>query len=113
MRAWIETYARLRDSMNAGVARRVRAWIETVIAGSMMSGLPSPAACGRGLKQTAFDHAILAARSPAACGRGLKLPWIGTTLYAEVARRVRAWIETGSSIQNYNGLCRPPRAGVD
>ena len=58
----------------AGVARRVRAWIETL---------------------RAWIARLTASSSPAACGRGLKpvRAWTSKSPMP-VARRVRAWIET-------------------
>ncbi len=75
------------------VARRVRAWIETVADFKADTARGSPAVCGRGLKQG----------KRAAGGKG-----------ADVARRVRAWIETYCCPTfSTGGNRRPPCAGVD
>ena len=70
VRAWIETLMSVAAMIWSAVARRVRAWIETFAALEIAAAAASPAACGRGLKH----------------GPGKKLP---------------------------NALRRPPRAGVD
>ena len=79
------------------VARRVRAWIETLPPARCTCTAASPAACGRGLKHFIDMGGDKARLSPAACGRGLKLCGSGRHENPHaVARRVRAWIETRS-----------------
>jgi len=74
------------------VARRARAWIETIHHRNHLAAAASPAARGRGLKllppATIGQHQ----RSPAARGRGLK----------RYVKRVKTPAKR-----------RPPRAGVD
>ena len=117
-----------------GVARHVRAWIETHRAVPNLQAATSPATCGRGLKQaTIEDHeatarhvrawietskpAIFASAqvSPATCGRGLKL--LQARTYVD-RRESPATCGRGlkQAQQRYGdgaGECRPPRAGVD
>jgi len=93
VRAWIETLRnQLRQEFDV-VARRVRAWIETLSAHSSRSFSASPAVCGRGLKQKLVLDALTG---------------------IVVARRVRAWIETVcEAICSADCTRRPPCAGVD
>jgi len=53
--------------------------------------------------------------SPATCGRGLKQQRNGTFFrVVQVARHVRAWIETSDDPRDMTlAERRPPRAGVD
>ena len=77
------------------VARRVRAWIETIRQDITYKLLTSHAVCVRGLKPLATLEAILPSMSHAVCVRGLKpLATFEAILPSIVARRVRAWIET-------------------
>ena len=94
VRAWIETLTACSRRATVRVARRVRAWIETSQHACNASAAPSsPAACGRGLKQLWRSHGMRDRR---------------------VARRVRAWIETAlAKLPQCHCRRRPPRAGVD
>ena len=73
VRAWIETPWERSVTLGSLVARHVRAWIETINAMPPALHRWSPATCGRGLK-------------PVPCAAA------GPT--SLVARHVRAWIET-------------------
>jgi len=50
VRAWIETLSADSLELSVRVARRVRAWIETVRITDSGNQQMSPAVCGRGLK---------------------------------------------------------------
>ena len=72
VRAWIETLVRVRPL--GRVARRVRAWIETICTAKHPRDLRSPVVCGRGLKQEGRQRCWQPPwMSPVVCGRGLKL----------------------------------------
>ncbi len=75
----------------------------------------SPAVCGRGLKRGLNRQSRPGPQSPAVCGRGLKQAALSRAFDAiEVARRVRAWIETLQTMQKVlPRKSRPPCAGVD
>jgi len=94
VRAWIETMLRNRKRRQRRVARRVRAWIETVNDDQTLGLWVSPAACGRGLKPDCTP---------------------GQTRWTWVARRVRAWIETihGRGIDPRQLVARRVRAWIE
>jgi len=76
----------------------------------------SPAACGRGLKPAKFMKKLFFSGSPAACGRGLKPDRRSENQSThQVARRVRAWIETCcTTISGYTAnVARRVRAWIE
>jgi len=117
VRAWIETIHYRATAETCTVARRVRAWIETfALWRKAPQGDWSPAVCGRGLKPFADIIPSRSGGSPAVCGRGLKQKAIRQKSKPPVvARRVRAWIETGCQhIKKFCGcVARRVRAWIE
>jgi len=103
-----------KDGLRHWVARRVRAWIETRQRRLPFdSGIASPAVCGRGLKQRRRIDDSDVEVSPAVCGRGLKrICGVEGRNNPDVARRVRAWIETSRwTRQIFGGAASPAVCG--
>ncbi len=115
VRAWIETISVDKITELEKVARRVRAWIETYPLTGGGNLTASHAVCVRGLKHLFTITLLLDGLSHAVCVRGLKLESVLTIdLCIKVARRVRAWIETiNNTIIARNGYGRTPCACVD